>query len=121
MKAAPITDRKAERPKNFGLYQKFYPSFISWNQQSPEHATQRRRPLAAQVPRSHSRATNQSSEFRTPALDRGIFLLFFPPYPPVPAGLSSALSLFVFFFSNDYTSKSQLEVATAVQYSGQRE
>ena len=35
--------------------------------------------------------------------------------PPVPAGLSSALSL----FSNDY--KSQLEVATAVQYSGQRE
>ena len=47
MKAAPITDRKAERPKNFGLYQKFDPSFISWNQQSPEHAFQRRRSLAA--------------------------------------------------------------------------
>ena len=28
-KAAPITDRKAERPKNFGLYQKFDPSFLS--------------------------------------------------------------------------------------------
>ena len=76
MKAAPITDRKIREARNFGLYQKFDPSFISWNQQSPEHATQRRRPLAAQVPRSHSRATDQSSEFRTPALDRGNFLFF---------------------------------------------
>jgi hypothetical protein len=51
---------------------------FSWNQQRPDHATQSRRPLAAQVPRSHSIATDQSSEFRTPALDRGNFL-FFPP------------------------------------------
>jgi hypothetical protein len=68
---------QSREAQNFGLYQKFDPSFISWNQQSPEHATQRRRPLAAQVPRSYSRATDQSSEFRTPALDRGNFLFFF--------------------------------------------
>ena len=37
MKAAPITDRKAERPKNFGLYQKFDPGFpgISRAQTTP--------------------------------------------------------------------------------------
>jgi hypothetical protein len=79
---------QSREAQNFGLYQKFDPSFISWNQQSPDHATQRRRPLAAKAPRSQSRATDQSSEFRTPAL--------------------------VSLYSNDY--KAQLEVATAVQY-----
>jgi len=67
---------QSREAQSFGLYQKFDPSFISWNQQSPDHATQRRRPLAAQVPRSHSRATDQSFEFRTPALDRGISSFF---------------------------------------------
>jgi hypothetical protein len=67
---------QSREAQNFGLDQKFDPGFISWNQQSPDHANQRRRPLAAQVPRSHSRATDQSSEFRIPALDRGDFLFF---------------------------------------------
>ena len=64
MKAAPITDRKAERPKN--LTRVLFPG-ISRAQNSHSAPP----PLAAQVPRSHSRATDQSSEFRTPALDRG--------------------------------------------------
>jgi hypothetical protein len=51
MKAAPTTDRKEERPKKTGLYQKFDPIFL--HQQSPDHATQRRRPLTAKVSRSH--------------------------------------------------------------------
>ena len=96
MKAAPITDRKAKRPKNFGLYQKFDQSFISWNQQSPDHATQRRRPLAAQVPRSHSRATDQSSEFRTPALDRGNFLFFLSSFV-YPGIIKSRISWYCAF------------------------
>ena len=83
---------QSREAQNFGLYQKFDPSFISWTQQSPGHATQRRRPLAAQVPRSHSRATDQSSEFRTPALDRGnsSFFLSLSSFPtPSP---------FIFYF-----------------------
>ena len=58
----------------------------------PRTVTQRRRPLAAQVPRSHSRATDQSSEFRTPALDRGnsSFFLSLSSFPtPSP---------FIFYF-----------------------
>jgi hypothetical protein len=73
--AAPITDRKAKRPKISACIRNLTRVF-SWNQQSPDHATQRRRPLAAKVPRSHSRATDQSFEFRTPALDRGNLLFF---------------------------------------------
>ena len=92
MKAAPITDRKAKRPKISAFIRNSTPFFL-------ESAAPRPRiiappPLAAQVPRSHSRATEQSSEFGTPALDRGNFLLF-PAFlfllspPPLPSSSTS--------------------------------
>ena len=63
------------------------------------------------------RATDQSSEFRTPALDRGNFL-FFPFLFPHPLSLHLLLLSLppapLSLFSNGH--KSQLEVATAVQY-----
>ena len=62
MKAAPITDHKAERPENFGLYQKFDPVFLESAEPRPRHSV-------PPPPRSKgSSLTSQShrSEFRIP-------------------------------------------------------
>jgi hypothetical protein len=121
MKAAPITDRKAERPKNFGLYQKLDPFFFS------EISSAQTTSLSAAAPSLHRFLAHiPEPQIRVPNSDHlpliaGISSFSWLPFFLFPHSLSllllrqyrrvsTRLSLFLYYY------KSQLEVAKAVQY-----